>query len=58
MNALYWDFLDRNREQLGGNVRLAMPYRNWDRMADDQQRAIRASAAAHLARLDGAASSG
>ena len=31
-NALYWHFLDRNREKLGGNHRLAMPYRTWDRM--------------------------
>ena len=58
LNALYWDFLARNRDQLGGNVRLAMPYRNWDRMAEDQKQALRASAAAHLARLDGAARSG
>jgi deoxyribodipyrimidine photolyase-related protein len=24
--ALYWSFLDRNRERLSGNIRLAMPY--------------------------------
>jgi deoxyribodipyrimidine photolyase-related protein len=24
--ALYWNFLDRNRERLSGNIRLAMPY--------------------------------
>ena len=52
MNALYWDFLARNRPQLGGNVRLAMAYRNWDRMAPAQQAALRASAEDHLARLD------
>ncbi|MCH8476749.1 MAG: cryptochrome/photolyase family protein [Wenzhouxiangella sp.] len=35
-NALYWDFLDRNRKRLSGNRRMAMMYRNLDRM--DQQR--------------------
>jgi deoxyribodipyrimidine photolyase-related protein len=58
MNALYWDFLARNRDQLGRNVRLAMAYRNWDRMAEDQQRALRASAAVHLTRLDAGDASG
>lgn len=58
MNALYWDFLARHRDQLGRNVRLAMAYRNWDRMADDQQQALRASAAAHLTRLDAGEASG
>jgi deoxyribodipyrimidine photolyase-related protein len=27
LNYLYWDFLARNRPVLGGNQRLAMPYR-------------------------------
>ncbi len=57
LNALYWDFLDRNRATLGGNPRLAMPYRTWDKMAAADQQAIRASAAAHLARLDAEAAS-
>lgn len=29
-NALYWHFLDRHRDKLGDNRRLAMPYRTWD----------------------------
>ena len=29
-NRLYWGFLERNRARLGGNVRLAMPYRTLD----------------------------
>ena len=29
-NRLYWGFLERNRPRLGGNVRLAMPYRTLD----------------------------
>jgi len=51
-NALYWDFLVRNREKLGGNQRLAMPYRNWDKMDAATQTALRASAAEHLRTLD------
>ena len=31
-NALYWDFLDRNRERLKGNPRLNRAYATWDRM--------------------------
>jgi len=55
LNALYWDFLARNRDRLGNNQRLAMPYRNWDRMDDGTRDALCASAARFLARLDGAA---
>ena len=51
-NALYWDFLARNRKKLGNNQRLAMPYRTWDRFADKEQKAIRGQAAAFLAALD------
>lgn len=50
-NSLYWDFLARNRELLGGNPRLAMPYRSWDRMDADTQAALRAQAAGFLASL-------
>jgi len=53
-NALYWDFLARNRDKLGGNQRLAMPYRNWDRMDGETQAALRAQAATYLQSLDGA----
>jgi deoxyribodipyrimidine photolyase-related protein len=51
-NALYWDFLARNRAVLGGNERLAMPYRNWDRFGAGEQAAIRGRAADILAGLD------
>lgn len=51
-NALYWDFLARNREKLGSNRRLAMPYRNWDRMDEDTKEALRRQAASFLAALD------
>ena len=51
-NALYWDFLARNAERLGRNPRLAMPYRNLDRMPADQRQAISLKAAEILTSLD------
>ncbi len=40
-NALYWDFLDRNRQRLEGNPRMTMMYRNLERMDEDRLQAIR-----------------
>jgi deoxyribodipyrimidine photolyase-related protein len=51
-NALYWDFLARNRDVLGNNQRLSMPYRNWDKMADKTKAELRAQATDFLAALD------
>ena len=51
-NALYWDFLARNRGKLGDNPRLSMPYRNWDRMEDDTQNALLKQARGFLQSLD------
>ena len=51
-NALYWDFMDRNRDKLGDNGRLRNQYRTWDRFGDDAKDATRAQAAAFLAKLD------
>ena len=50
-NALYWDFLDRNQEKLGGNNRLAMPYRTGERMDPDTRDDIRKQAESFLDRL-------
>jgi deoxyribodipyrimidine photolyase-related protein len=47
-NYLYWNFLIANRARLGGNQRLAMPYRTLDRMDPGHQRAIVAEAQAFL----------
>lgn len=47
-NSLYWDFLARNRRKLGNNQRLAMPYRNWDRLDELTQKALRAQAKAFI----------
>ena len=51
-NALYWDFIARNESTLRGNVRMAMPYKNWHRMDGADQDALRASAKHFLERLD------
>lgn len=51
-NALYWHFLDRHRERLGSNHRLAMPYRNWERQSDAVRDETRAQAEAFLQLLD------
>jgi deoxyribodipyrimidine photolyase-related protein len=51
-NSLYWDFLVRNRDKLGSNQRLAMPYRNWDRMNGEIQKELRMQAATYLQTLD------
>ncbi len=43
-NALYWDFLDRNRKPLSGNIRLAMPYKTLERMSESDRSDIRSQA--------------
>ncbi|MEE2024641.1 cryptochrome/photolyase family protein [Alkalimonas mucilaginosa] len=40
-NALYWGFLDRNSEQLGGNARLQLAYQQWHKKPEQEQQAIR-----------------
>jgi len=39
-NALYWHFMARNEDILRGNNRLAMPYRNLDKMDEDVREAL------------------
>jgi processive 1,2-diacylglycerol beta-glucosyltransferase len=39
---LYWDFFDRHRAKLGDNFRLAMVYRNLDKMDEQALEALRA----------------
>ncbi|MGV1915900.1 cryptochrome/photolyase family protein [uncultured Agrobacterium sp.] len=53
-NSLYWDFLDRNSEKLGGNRRLAQPYATWRRMKGEQHKAYKSAARAFLKKLDDA----
>jgi len=45
-NALYWDFLARNRKTLGDNRRMGPIYSTYDRFADEEKRRIKDSAAA------------
>ena len=50
-NALYWDFLVRNRDKLKSNPRLGQVYRTWEKMDDQRQSAYRAKAKAILDEL-------
>lgn len=43
-NALYWDFFDRNRDQLAGNHRLGMVYQQLRKMQPEALDALRAHA--------------
>ena len=51
-NALYWHFLMRQRDTLGGNHRLMMPYRNLDRMDEAKRQALWDQAEGFLSRLE------
>ena len=51
-NSLYWDFVDRNRDHLGANQRMAMPYRTWEKMAPADRAAITAQARDFLSKLE------
>jgi deoxyribodipyrimidine photolyase-related protein len=55
-NSLYWHFIDRNKEALSGNPRMAMPYRNWAKMDEDKKQSLRAQADKFLAGLEPAKS--
>jgi deoxyribodipyrimidine photolyase-related protein len=50
-NALYWDFLIGNEPRLGGNARMAMPYKNLARFSDAERAKITASAEAVRQRM-------
>jgi deoxyribodipyrimidine photolyase-related protein len=43
-NALYWDFMARNRAKLGENQRLPYIYAGWDKFNPEKQKAIRRKA--------------
>lgn len=51
-NSLYWDFLDRNREKLSKNPRLATIYSSWDRMGEFKQNEYRQTAKYFLDKLE------
>jgi deoxyribodipyrimidine photolyase-related protein len=50
-NALYWDFIARNREKIGHNPRMVQMVRTFDKFAGDEQQRIADSAANFLAGL-------
>ncbi len=50
-NRLYWGFLERNRAQLAGNARLAMPYRTLAGFGEERARALLVDADATRAKL-------
>ena len=50
-NALYWDFLARNENQLSNNQRLRNAFATWRRMSDDKKADYRRSASAFLEAL-------
>ncbi len=45
-NRLYWGFLERNRDRLRDNVRLAMPYRTLENFGPEKRKALLAEAEA------------
>lgn len=51
-NALYWHFLMRHQDQLGGNQRLGMVYKNLERMPEARRQALWQRGEQLLARLD------
>ena len=50
-NSLYWHFMARNEDVLRGNNRLAMPYRNLDKMDDEVRQGLMDQAEGFLAGL-------
>jgi len=50
-NALYWRFIDRHRDRLAENPRMALPLNNWRRKSAPEREAILAWAGRELARL-------
>ncbi|BBK30095.1 deoxyribodipyrimidine photolyase-related protein [Stella humosa] len=50
-NALYWDFIARNRELVGGNPRMAQMVRTYDNFEPAERQRIGDSAASFLASL-------
>lgn len=51
-NVLYWDFLARNEDKLGGNARMQLSYKNWFNKDKQQQQALRDKAAEYLIKLE------
>lgn len=52
--ALYWSFLERNRDLLGKNIRLAMPYRTLDKKSPAERQQLRKRAEQAIEALEAA----
>jgi deoxyribodipyrimidine photolyase-related protein len=50
-NALYWDFVARNRNKLSATGRMTYVYASWDRMDAERRQALRTQAQTTLARM-------
>ncbi|MFM8974844.1 MAG: cryptochrome/photolyase family protein, partial [Vulcanococcus sp.] len=50
-NSLYWDFLARHRERLRGNPRMALVFKQLDKLPPDELAAIRRAATEHRQQL-------
>jgi deoxyribodipyrimidine photolyase-related protein len=53
LNALYWHFLDRNREKLKSNQRLGTVYAAWNKMSETDRAATMTQAETFLSQLGG-----
>jgi deoxyribodipyrimidine photolyase-related protein len=51
-NILYWNFLMENQAALGGNPRMAMPYRTLEKMSAEKKQTITAESRAFLDGMD------
>jgi len=49
-NSLYWDFFSRNEDKLRGNPRIAITYKNLDRMKDLKE--VQAQAESYLEQIE------
>ncbi|HEY8941887.1 MAG TPA: cryptochrome/photolyase family protein [Cellvibrio sp.] len=52
-NSLYWDFHARHAGRLSTNPRMAMTYRLWQKMSEEEREKILAQAQVYLEKLDG-----
>ncbi|MCA9643831.1 MAG: hypothetical protein KC492_24225, partial [Myxococcales bacterium] len=50
-NSLFWSFMQRHRARLSQNPRLAVLYKSWDKLPQDEQRATLSTAERFLAAL-------